>query len=42
VRGGGWCGSAVVLRGGGAVELGEGSEVIVEVRGGVGSVGPYL
>jgi hypothetical protein len=35
-------GSATVLRGGGAVELGEGGEVAVEVRGGVGTVGLYL
>jgi hypothetical protein len=40
--GGGRCGSAAVLRGGGAEGLERGSEVAVEVRGGVGSVGPYL
>jgi hypothetical protein len=36
------CGSAAVLRGGGAEGFGGGSEAVVEVRGGVGSVGPYL
>jgi hypothetical protein len=35
-------GLAAVLRGGGAVELGEGGEVAVEVRGGLGSGRPLF